>query len=323
VGRKPCRDPLSRSVQWDCHWLCPGLTGNGKAALRGGVDVVQSEVIYESEALRSFARIYDEGGPILCTFSNYQADGGKHHAFGAEFADRNRINAIHFISGANDWLLQEKFDPDYRAWVQRVMTFPAYVNASRRIGYGSSMGGYAALRFRDRLRFDRVIAFSPQYALDPAKVPFERRWKREFEMYGDAAMDVMRPVWRGEDIVLIHDPMVEWDVQHIRLIDPDRHALDLGVPFGAHPPALFLSHVGVLSDLTLRLVAGDSDMRDLLRRASRARRTSWLFWLRLADFWFYDRSMPKKALWAVDQGLKRAPEHPELVTFRERVMKHC
>ncbi len=285
--------------------------------------MVQSEVIFESEALRSIARIHVEGGPILCTFSNYQADGGKHHAFGDVFANQHRINAIHFISGANDWLLQEKFEPDYREWVQRVMTFPAYVNASRRIGYGSSMGGYAALRFRDRLRFDRVIAFSPQYALDPVKVPFERRWIPEFERYGDAAMDVLRPVWPGEDIVLIHDPMIDWDVRHIRMIDPDRNALDLGVPFGAHPPALFLSHTGVLTDLTLRLIAGDSDMRDLLRRAYRNRRTSWLFWLRLADFWFYDRSLHKKALWAVDQGLKIAPGHPELLAFRERVAACC
>jgi hypothetical protein len=284
---------------------------------------MDSEIIFESEALRSIARLPVEGGPILCTFSNYQADGGEHHAFGMDFADRHRINAIHFISGANDWLLQERWEPHYRAWVQRVMTLPAYVNATRRIGYGSSMGGYAALRFRDRLRFDRVIALSPQYALDPAKVPFERRWIAEFERYGDAAMDVMRPIWRGEDIVLIHDPMIEWDLRHIRLIDPDRHALDLGIPFAGHPPALFLNHVGVLSEFTLRLVNGDRDVSDLLHRASRDRRTSWLFWMRVADHWFHNRNWPKKALWAVDRGLMIAPGHSELLAFRDRIAARC
>ena len=55
----------------------------------------------------------------------------------------------------------------------------AVPEGARVMTYGSSMGGYAALRFARALRADAILALSPQYSIDPAVVPWEDRWRQD------------------------------------------------------------------------------------------------------------------------------------------------
>lgn len=48
------------------------------------------------------------------------------------------------------------------------------------VGYGGSMGGYAAIKYSNLLNMNRVIAFVPQYSIDPEHV--EDRRYAEFLM---------------------------------------------------------------------------------------------------------------------------------------------
>ena len=281
--------------------------------------VAESEVIFESEGFRSIADIRNEGGPILCTFSSYVGEGGNPHASGKDLADTLAVNAIHLINRANDWFQQAHVQQDYAEWAKRVIAHPAFAGAKYRIGYGADMGGYAALRFRDKLPFDRVIALSPQYSLDPAKVPFEGRWRQEYRRYGDTSNDGVRSVARGEAITLLHDPMIEVDRRHIGLIDPEGFAMNLAFPLGGNPPALFLWQTGVFSEMIARLIGGDRDVSDLARLAGARRRKSWLFWLRLADYWINVRPHRERAAWALERGLAIVPEQNDLIALRNRL----
>ncbi|MFW1860189.1 hypothetical protein ACG9HZ_16925, partial [Acinetobacter defluvii] len=42
------------------------------------------------------------------------------------------------------------------------------------VGYGGSMGGYAAIKYSKSLQMTRVVAMVPQYSLDPNEVEDKR-----------------------------------------------------------------------------------------------------------------------------------------------------
>ena len=59
----------------------------------------------------------------------------------------------------------------------------------RVVTYGSSMGGYAAIRLAGLAGATCVLAMSPQYSIDPKVAGFDRRWHE--------ASDRFRAVWSG------------------------------------------------------------------------------------------------------------------------------
>src|SRR5690606_30202022 len=93
--------------------------------------------------------------------------------FGEEFLRNAGISAIHVMGVREDWYQY----PEMPAAMQAVRQ--ATAGAERVMTYGSSMGGYAALRFADAAGANAVLAISPQYSIDPKKMPFETRWHQE------------------------------------------------------------------------------------------------------------------------------------------------
>src|SRR5271166_1854620 len=90
--------------------------------------------------------------------------------FGERFFEENRVDAIHVIARANDWYQHDDIFEICRA-------VAAIASNYRRVyAYGSSMGGYAAIRFGALVGAKAAIALSPQFSIDKSIVPFERRW---------------------------------------------------------------------------------------------------------------------------------------------------
>ena len=44
---------------------------------------------------------------------------------------------------------------------------------------GSSMGGFNAILFANMYKVDKVLAFAPQYSMEPTVVPWEDRWRKQ------------------------------------------------------------------------------------------------------------------------------------------------
>lgn len=44
---------------------------------------------------------------------------------------------------------------------------------------GSSMGGFNAILFANMYKVDKVLAFAPQYSMEPTIVPWEDRWRKQ------------------------------------------------------------------------------------------------------------------------------------------------
>lgn len=134
---------------------------------------------------------------------------------------------------------------------------------SRTLAYGSSMGGYAAVQFADRLGIERALALSPQVSLNPAIMPEETRWWKhasriEF-VHDDLARDRKAFAW------IFSDPNHVLDASHARrLAELGAHRL-VWVPNSGHPVGVVLKEIRLLVPFLRSFLAGTEDQDDMAR----------------------------------------------------------
>lgn len=202
----------------------------------------------------------------VVTFDNYGIGHGfERWGFGEAWLRAQRISAIHIMGRAEDWYQYEDIGEALAT------ARSALEGASRVITYGSSMGGYAAIRFADAVGANAAVALSPQYSLDPRIAGHDKRWSQ----------DVDRIHWRPDlngslecqaEVVIAFDP-IGLDGWHGRRIVDETRAIPIKLPHTAHPVTSFLSEIGLLGELVLQTLNGDIDAR-ALRREARARRVA-------------------------------------------------
>src|SRR3712207_6847911 len=105
-----------------------------------------------------------ESDYLLLTFAtkNENADGKSFWA--RSIAETGNINAIGFMPKGPNWYPA----PDMRSAIAEISSYLARFN--RIVVYGQSMGSYAALKYSKALGATHVLAFSPQYSIDPTDV---------------------------------------------------------------------------------------------------------------------------------------------------------
>lgn len=277
-----------------------------------------TEKLFSAGPIEVFGAFPDPAGDTLVvTFSHWHPRGASVPIFAGEMLAQRGFNAVHVVSQRSDWFLGRESRAEVAAMLDFVSGMPAVRQAKLRVGYGSSMGAHAALRFRDRLALDRVLAFAPQYCIDAARVPFETRWREEAAEcdFGD---DPLRPIGEGDDVVLIYDPLLAMDRAHIGLIDPHHYARHYAVPYSGHPPITFFGQTGVLPQLVTHLIHGDPIDQDLALAQSR-RRQSAHFWKNVAEQMLMQRRNVASVRRAIERGLALQSENGELKGLRDMV----
>ena len=170
------------------------------------------DILYRSEVIEARRVVAGGGGTQVVTFDSYHDVPGFDRAgFGESYFAAEGIPAIHIMSHDNDWFQHAELS----AALTRVGA--AATGAGRLLAYGSSMGGYAAIRSADASGADRVLALSPQYSVDPRKVRFERRWMQDQRRIRfRRALD--GPIRSAARIVVAYDPEIEADRAHVERI---------------------------------------------------------------------------------------------------------
>ena len=199
----------------------------------------------------------------IVTFDNHSIGPGfERPGFGEAFLRDEGYSALHILGWGDDWYQY----PD----VPRALAIAAKFlrGAERIVTYGSSMGGYAAIRFARMLGAHAAIALSPQYSIDPAVVPWERRW------IDDGVWIDWRPEWRTAIApcprsILIFDPRL--DGRHAAMIAAEAPCLLLPLPRAGHPVGSFLATGDLLRPLLRDVLADRFDSASWHRRARRGR----------------------------------------------------
>jgi hypothetical protein len=217
--------------------------------------------------------------------------------FGEPFLNGHGIDAIHVISRDNDWY-------QYPETAEAMAVIHAATRGyGRVVTYGSSMGGYAAIRLAGLVGAQAVLALSPQYSIDPAVVPWEPRWRPSGERFKD--------VWEStlafpalDEAYVVYDP-TNWDKKHIVLLQTGFAFHPIAIPRGGHPVTGFLAEIGLLQQAILTLSRGAFDAAEFEREAWARRRQSPQYLVTLAQSSAGGRRVRRQGL--LREALRIAP----------------
>jgi len=227
------------------------------AAAEGGL-------ILETDLVACFMR--DRGGDdLLITFANQwlQHDG---RAFWADSVSAAlSLSVIGFVAKEPCW-----YPPDDMAALVPAVLQRIDERFSKRILYGNSQGGYAAIKFSAALGATTVLAFSPQYSIDRRIVP-DDRVNKYYTGQRNAGMWVQADEAAG-NIFVFYDPQDSADAAHAVRIAQAACIIPIQIPYVGHSSDRGMSHPERFAGLLAAAATGDgAAMRQFLARERRVR----------------------------------------------------
>lgn len=230
--------------------------------------------------------------------------------FGKSYFESRGISVVSVVGRGNHWYQY----PDMPQALDAIRQ--ALVCARVRIAYGSSMGGYAAIRFADRIGATGCLAISPQYSIDPRKVPFERRWLREARSIQWHA-ELEAPIRSRIAPVVVFDPRSD-DARHVALIAVDTRLVPISIPYGGHPVTTYLLAANLLTGLVDVVHDGTLDAV-VFQSVARQRRKSTPQWIgELARRQPVHRSALAERL--AREALRQSPDAPLLLHILAQIL---
>ena len=181
----------------------------------------------------------------------------KHFGFAEKFLNDRNVPALHFIAKQNHWWQVPDMADCLRLAKSVVKT------ASRRVGYGSSMGGYGAIISSRALDLQAVAAFAPQYSIDPAVVPWEKRWRE----YANQIKSFDEKLESGPDkcdLYVFYDP-IDPDGVHVNLISETRPLKRIELPGFGHLVMKELNARGCLEPIVMGLIQNSVDAESIIQ----------------------------------------------------------
>lgn len=185
---------------------------------------------------------YTEQGSsrVVITFPNYGLNSLNGEGFGEGFCLKSGVDVISVKSAKNTWF--NDFPADEVARIMSRVTG----KYDRRIGYGSSMGGYAAIYFARLFGFDKVVAMSPQYSIKPELVPWETRWLQDSSKIVFTHSEMGQSATADVEMVFVYDPF-DLDLSHVKMLkDVYPAAREIKVSHSGHPVTKTLQECNLL-----------------------------------------------------------------------------
>lgn len=236
--------------------------------------IVAGQELFRSDDLL-VRRVAGFGGPVCyVTFASYTDNRTLDRpGFGEDYFRGRGIDAIHVLSRDNRWYQHSELTDAIAA------VAAAAAGYERVIVYGSSMGGFAALRYGAACGATVGLALSPQYTVDPAIAPFDRRWADDVAQISFRD-DVHLPVLAEQYVA--YDPRDPHDRRHFALLAARSLTVPIPIPYAGHPVGSYLGETEMLRPLLEQIEAGDFDAQAYASEARRRRRRSGHYFYMLA-----------------------------------------
>jgi len=201
-------------------------------------------------------------------------DGFDEIGFGQPYFLSRGIPAVYVRHRQSNWFQDEEI----MAVAARVR---AHLPRARLVTYGASMGGYGALLLSAPLRAEKALSIAPQYSIDRAVVPWEKRWKQAAKRTGPFIHRLEDHVAPQARKVVLYDPLCE-DRRQVAMFETDESWEIVAIPLASHQVLQRLLDSEALP-LVLHNLFGDGPDTEAIRAAARARRRdSKIYWLSLA-----------------------------------------
>ena len=274
------------------------MDDDGETAIR--------RTIYRSSNLHVFMTKPINSGQdrVVICFQNWRQNHDLDHSgFGAGFLSKNKIAGIYINCVSNAWWQYND--------LQQALAVVAAAAApfEQRITYGSSMGGYAALRFADAIDATMVIAASPQFSPRREIVPLEIRYEQAiagvvFQHEGN--------LLRFQNIprFLLYDPLLKVDREQANRYLDYGDLILVPLPASGHPCLSLLLDQKRLSSVIKQMMSG-SFLVDRFRIEQRElRRSTYRYWDQLS-YRLAERRKLVKASQIAEQASEHFPDHKD------------
>ncbi len=182
---------------------------------------------------------------------------------------------LHLQSRDNDWFI----NPETEALEATLGAFTEGYDEV--VAMGFSMGGYGALRFARALHLSRLLAISPQVSIDPALVPFDRRYRAEARGWDTRLGDLGT---RGSGVTgfVLVDPFKPLDLGHGRMIcEIFPNLVLVRLPCGGHPATRAIRQGGRFDWLKTALAEDSLQGPDITLAHRAVRHKSESYWRHL------------------------------------------
>lgn len=196
------------------------------------------DVVFEDENYQVLAHLAaDASAPYVVSFSAYN---NRHDpieprhfklGFGVQALLSLGLNCISFSTNRNDWYQGRTADA-------AIAAINAWIPAGRRrITYGSSMGGFAAINFAEQLKADYFVAISPQATMRPGFFVHnnDSRWQKERRVLELNHEHIVSGVAASRQGVILYDDQLATDAAHAVRCAAKTSAQLFPIPFSGHP----------------------------------------------------------------------------------------
>lgn len=236
------------------------------------------------------------------------------YGFGGNFLSNRDIDFISIKSSVDSWYsnLTPEVLSTVRAFMLRIKS-----SYERVITYGSSMGGYAAMKYAKELQANRVIAISPIYSI---LLDWEDRWNDDIERFNVREMCLKQDFSSHIEYIMLFDSF-DKDSRHALLFKENigGSCKLIAYPFSGHPSSYFLAEVGLLKTLVIDLMNCENNDSVLTHVPIRERRLSesYLFWF--GQYLIERRSKAKSAKVCNDLLIANNPVNAEYYMQRGKI----
>jgi hypothetical protein len=251
---------------------------NDDDPLADKVDKVMRQTIYRSANIHAFVTqpaTIVQNLVVIC-FQNWRQNHNLDNSgFGEGFLLKNDIPGIFVNCISNAWW---QYDD-----LQQALAVVAAAAApfERRITYGSSMGGYAALRFADIIGATMVISASPQFSPRQEVVSLEIRYAQAIR---GVIFKYESSLSRFKDIArfLLYDPFLKIDKEQACRYTEYGNVTLVPIPASGHPCLSLLLDQKRLSAVIKLMMSGSFDINRFKIEQRGLRRKTYRYWDQLS-----------------------------------------
>ncbi len=245
----------------------------------------------------------------LNDFSHLRATG----VSGEKVAVYCEADHLNIGTGKTDWFQS----PELQSVVDAASKLRG--NYEEAILYGHSMGGYAALLLSGALRATSVVAFVPQFSVNPDVTPFDQRF-RGYTTNVDFCYDNMsETISKSVRKYIVFDPYCREDRGHFDLINENPNVVPIRIPFCGHYPGQLLREAGILRSTVVELLLETIPMGALRKRLRAARRRSHRYFVEKASH-VARRGRLKQAIELVNVAYVLEPSTPSVLETYQAIL---
>ncbi len=211
----------------------------------------------------------DDNNRLAFTFSSWLNRELEGSGFGGEFLLRNGYDIVVFKSNCDDWF-QSLPEHLFRE-IQELISHKVYI---KKMTYGASMGGFAAVAFSKVFDVETCLALSPQFSINEL---FDQRWASygqsiewKYAINEDAVSEncIYYIVYDNKDLDDIHAKKI---AQCIKA----SNVFLVPLSYCGHSVAAYLHEVDELKKLLNSVCSGD-DIRPITKRKNKSSSASYL-----------------------------------------------